>query len=102
MGEPPKACLNAADDNRDVRIEAVEHVGVDDGGPVRAGRLSSGGVCVVTPLSKRRRVGVNHGVDCSGNDGEEEVWFAELSKAFAGAVFPVRLADDGNAVSCFY
>ena len=101
MGEPPKACLNAADDNRDVRIEAVEHVGVDDGGPVRAGRLSSGGVCVVTPFTQCRRVGVNHGVDCSRDDGEEEVRFAELSKAFAGAVFPVRLADDGNRISCF-
>ena len=80
----------------------MEHVCVDDAYPVRAGELSARRVCVVAPFPKSRRVGVNHGVDCSRDDGEEEVWFAELSKAFAGAVFPVRLADDGNAVSGLY
>jgi len=97
VGKAPQAGLDAPQDDRHLRKEAVHPVGVDYGSPVRPEQGSARRVDVASPPLEGRCEVIDHGVDVAGGDAEEEAGAPQSAEVIG--LFPVRLGDDPHAVA---
>lgn len=99
MGQAPEGGFDAAHDDRDMREQPFEDLGVDRHGIVGAEpRLAAGRVGVVAPQAQVGRVVVDHRVHRPGRDAEKEPRHAQLGEV-AQIVAPVGLRHDGHVVA---
>ena len=98
MREPPKACLNAADDDGGFFVALTDQIAVDRHGVVRAlSGDAAGRVCVSFPVAAGDGIVVHHRVHVAAADQKAEPGLAQDGDGIG--VFPVRLGDDADLVA---
>ena len=97
MGKAPQAGFDPPQDEWNAGKEAVHPVGVDNGRPVRAQEGSARRVDVALPPLEAGREAIDHGVDVTGGDAEEEAGAAQALEVLR--LPPVWLGDYPQAVA---
>ena len=98
MREPPKACLNAADDDGRFFVALADQIAVDRHGVVRAlSHEAAGRVCVSFPVAAGDGIVVHHRVHVPAHHKEAEA--RPPQRRDRRRVFPVRLADDADFIA---
>ena len=98
MREPPKACLNAADDDGGFFVALADQIAVDRHSVVRAlSHEAAGRVCVNLPVMAGDGIVVHHRVHVAAADQKAEPGLAQDGDGIG--IFPVRLRDDADLVA---
>ena len=98
MREPPKACLNAADDDGGFFVALADQIAVDRHSVVRAlSHEAAGRVCVSFSVMAGDGIVVHHRVHVAAADQKAEPRLAQDGDGIW--IFPVRLGDDTDLVA---